>query len=97
VHIPESIKHGAPFFRPVRAKDKELTGGDGTPQFWPQHTGDTLLPNPSASCTWNVATPPSPVPQRTYLKTANSPSKSTEGDALVSASQVEMSGASGSG
>lgn len=71
IHIPEAIKHGArgdkmpsPVFRPTREKNKELTGGDGGAQFWPQHTGD-FLPNPSATCTWNVLQPSSPDVEKT--------------------------------
>lgn len=101
IHIPEAIKHGvhgnkipSPTFRPTREKGKELTGGDGATQFWPQHTGDHFLPNPSQTCTWNVLQPPSPIPPRGYPKTQyGSPRGVGDADGLVSASQVEASGA----
>jgi len=38
VHIPESIRHGNPAYRPNRVRGQELTGNDMTRQFWPQHT-----------------------------------------------------------
>lgn len=100
MHIPESIRRGGPSYRPRREKGKELTGPDGAAQFWPQYTGSELLPNPSATCTWNVQTPPSPLPSRTYPKTGHgSPGGMDVGSQLISASQIEASGvlASGSG
>ena len=59
-----------PAFRPKREKRKELTGGDGRHQFWPQSPIDVYVPNPSLTCTWNQIAPPSPLPPRTYLKSA---------------------------
>ena len=98
VHIPESIKHGGPTYRPNRVKTAELTGADATQQFWPQHTGDNFLPNPAQTCTWNTTVPPSPLPARAYPK---SPMMSPRGVAvdsareLISASEVQQSGTSG--
>jgi len=82
VHIPESIRHGSPAYRPNRMRTKEITGADMSHQFWPQHTHDLvtpsgdkrlddradLLPNPSRTCTWNTNAPPSPLPSRVYPK-----------------------------
>ena len=98
VHIPESIKHGGPTYRPNRVKTMELTGVDPQAQFWPQHTGTEFLPNPSKSCTWNTNVPPSPPPARGYPKSPLvSPRKMDEAGAdLVSASQVEASGVTNS-
>ena len=99
VHIPESIKKGNPAYRTNRDKTKELTA-EGAEIFWPQHTGDGFLPNPSATCTWNVTAPPSPTPLREYPKSIHtfSPREQldTQGDGLVSASQVEASFGGGS-
>jgi len=55
-------------FRPTREKSKELTGGDGGTQYWPQTPVDVYLPNPSATCTWNQRSPSSPLPERNYPK-----------------------------
>ena len=105
VHIPESIKKGSPTYRTNRDKTKELTA-EGAETFWPQHTGEGFLPNPSATCTWNVKAPPSPTPPREYPKSIHtfSPREhldpAAHGDGLVSASQVEASfggGSSGAG
>lgn len=98
VHIPESIKHGGPTYRPNRLKTAELTGADATNQFWPQHTGDHFLPNPAQTCTWNTTVPPSPLPPRAYPKSPMmSPRPATGlvdagGQGLVSASEVHQSG-----
>lgn len=101
VHIPESIRHGSPMYRPARDRSKELTSGvtGPHPQFWPGPlaTGGEVLPNPSASCTWNTAVPPSPIPDKAYLKTGRSPTRALDGDALLSASQVQSGVTSGSG
>mmetsp|Transcript_51222 Transcript_51222/g.132977 ORF Transcript_51222/g.132977 Transcript_51222/m.132977 type:complete len:311 (+) Transcript_51222:3-935(+) len=70
-------------FRPVREKAKELTGGDGRAQFWPQTPSNVYLPNPQLSCTWNQITPSSPLPPRAYIKTGRT---DVSRDGLVSAS-----------
>ena len=95
VHIPEAIRHGGPAYRPNRDASKELTSGPvnsmAHPQFWPGPLAagnGELLPNPSASCTWNVTVPPSPVPDKAYRNTARSPTRMLDGDNLLSASQV---------
>ena len=90
MHIPASIRHGSPSYRPNREKERELTGSDPTQQFWPQHTGDDFLPNPSPNCTWNVHVPPSPLPPRAYPKSLHSSPRGThaETDPMLSASQV---------
>ena len=91
MHIPESIKHGGPTYRPNRVKAKELTGASAINQFWPQHTGDNFLPNPSATCTWNVTVPPSPLPVRVYPKSPLLSPRGVDPGELVSASQVQES------
>ena len=89
MHIPESIKHGGPTYRPNRAKTQELSGT----QFWPQHTGDHLLPNPSPTCTWNTMSPYNGGcrhSMKVYPKSLVSLRDSTDtGGELASASQVE--------
>jgi len=79
-------------FRPTRDKGKELTGGDGATQYWPQTPVNVYLPNPSPTCTWNQLNPPSPVPPRTYPKSYRewplSPRGMEEGS-IVSASLME--------
>jgi hypothetical protein len=49
-HLPDTQRSN---FRPVRQKAKELTGGDGRAQFWPQVPPGIVLPSPLSSCTWN--------------------------------------------
>ena len=67
-HLPDTQRSN---FRPVRQKAKELTGGDGRAQFWPQVPPGIVLPSPLSSCTWNRtrASPGStrPLPRRHTL------------------------------
>ena len=73
-HLHDSVALHMGGFRPPREKNKELTGGDGAGQFWPQTPVDVYIPNPALTCTWNQVAPPSPLPPRAYPK-----SKRTDG------------------
>ena len=68
-HLPATQRTS---FRPIRHKAKELTGGDGKAQFWPQVPSDIYIQSPSLSCTWNQTKPSSPLPPRAYLKSGRS-------------------------
>jgi len=83
-HLPATQRSA---FRPIRKKSKELTGGDGRQQFWPQSPVNVYVPNPLLSCTWNQTKPSSPLPVRAYLKSGRSDG-TAEGHGLASGSGV---------